>query len=314
MLGRRLLAAVILAVGFAPLFTAYAQQLSGLQWDMLERALVPNAFRAENGTAAAPTYSFRNCTGCGIYSNGSNKLNASTAGLFAFQFDDNGQVDMGGATVASGAVGTSTYSAGNAASGRTDTAAASFFIHGGKGTGTGAGGNVVSTVATPDVSTGTTQNVSRQWLSVSGSTGAVAIGITTTSGGVLPVPTESGITGTWRSTTVTNGVGGDLRMSAGPGTGNATPTSLLFNTPVPVASGTGQQTSTLRLTLNDTVGAVFTTPVTSSNNNLGWSIQTGANTACTTTCVSAAVHGWDGTTPVGPTDATADTCLCAGAS
>lgn len=50
--------------------------------------------------------------------------------------------------------------------------------------------------------------------------------------------------------------------------------------------------------------------------DLGWSVQSGANTACTTTCTSAAVVGFDaGTgTIVGPADATADDCLCAGAS
>lgn len=48
--------------------------------------------------------------------------------------------------------------------------------------------------------------------------------------------------------------------------------------------------------------------------SMGWSIVSAANQACTTTCTSAAVFGFDGTTPVGPADATADTCLCAGAN
>ncbi len=48
-----------------------------------------------------------------------------------------------------------------------------------------------------------------------------------------------------------------------------------------------------------------------------WSVQTGVNTACTMTCTSAAVFGIDsgGTgLMVGPADATAEECLCAGGS
>lgn len=58
----------------------------------------------------------------------------------------------------------------------------------------------------------------------------------------------------------------------------------------------------------------------SSTGSLGWSYVTGANTACTTTCTSAAVFGVDlaagASQPVivGPSSATADACVCAGAS
>lgn len=50
--------------------------------------------------------------------------------------------------------------------------------------------------------------------------------------------------------------------------------------------------------------------------DFGWSVQSAANTACTTTCTAPAVYGYDSGTnlPVGPSDATADVCLCAGAS
>lgn len=57
-----------------------------------------------------------------------------------------------------------------------------------------------------------------------------------------------------------------------------------------------------------------------STGSLGWSYVTGANTACTTTCTSAAVFGVDlaagASAPVivGPSAATADACVCAGAS
>lgn len=66
-----------------------------------------------------------------------------------------------------------------------------------------------------------------------------------------------------------------------------------------------------------------TTPATGKFNiagstGIGWTVKTGANTACNTTCpsTSACVHGWaaavTGSDPVSCTDATADSCLCAG--
>lgn len=61
-----------------------------------------------------------------------------------------------------------------------------------------------------------------------------------------------------------------------------------------------------------TGGVVF--PMTGS---MGWSVVAGANTACNTTCTNAAVLGFDtavSAVPVGPADATADLCLCAGAN
>ncbi len=66
-------------------------------------------------------------------------------------------------------------------------------------------------------------------------------------------------------------------------------------------------------------GAVLSveTITSSRTSDLGWSIQTGANTACNTTCTYACVHGWEttsGEVAVSCTDATADKCLCAGAS
>lgn len=55
--------------------------------------------------------------------------------------------------------------------------------------------------------------------------------------------------------------------------------------------------------------------ITNSNTgSMGWSVVAGANTACTTTCTNAAVFGYDSGTNliVGPSDATADVCVCAG--
>lgn len=83
----------------------------------------------------------------------------------------------------------------------------------------------------------------------------------------------------------------------------------------------GSATPATALTIANTKDATFTGAVTSaSTGSLGWSYVTGANTACTTTCTSAAVFGVDlaagASAPVivGPSAATADACVCAGAS
>lgn len=63
---------------------------------------------------------------------------------------------------------------------------------------------------------------------------------------------------------------------------------------------------------------VATTSITSSApGTLGWNLAAAANQACTTTCTSACVHGWDtaaGEVAVDCANATADKCLCAGAN
>lgn len=60
------------------------------------------------------------------------------------------------------------------------------------------------------------------------------------------------------------------------------------------------------------------TITSSATGSLGWSVVTAANQACTTTCTSAAMGGQDTDSApypiVGPSDATADRCFCAGAS
>lgn len=79
-------------------------------------------------------------------------------------------------------------------------------------------------------------------------------------------------------------------------------------------------------TIKDTANAVDNLKITDAGavtmagQSLGWSYVTGANTACTTTCTFAAVFGVDlaagASAPVlvGPAAATADACICAGAS
>lgn len=70
--------------------------------------------------------------------------------------------------------------------------------------------------------------------------------------------------------------------------------------------------STGAMTMVDTITSSRTT-------DLGWSVQSATNQACNTTCTSACVFGQNLTagvpgTLLACTDATADVCLCAGAS
>lgn len=69
------------------------------------------------------------------------------------------------------------------------------------------------------------------------------------------------------------------------------------------------------ITGNVTLGGTLTGTAT----GLGWTIVSGANTACNTTCGAAAcVFGFndvsDAETPVECDDATADLCVCAGSA
>lgn len=86
-------------------------------------------------------------------------------------------------------------------------------------------------------------------------------------------------------------------------------TSLQFN---------NNASSVANLTIAD-AGAITirNTIVSSATADIGWTVQTAANQACNTTCTSGCVFGED-TSVVGTfvacTDATADKCLCAGAS
>jgi hypothetical protein len=55
-----------------------------------------------------------------------------------------------------------------------------------------------------------------------------------------------------------------------------------------------------------------------TGNDMGWAVVAGANTACTTTCTSACIFGVNTAATeadiVNCADATADECLCAGAT
>jgi len=83
-----------------------------------------------------------------------------------------------------------------------------------------------------------------------------------------------------------------------------------------ITIGTGTVTSVPIVTDGGTV--TVDGSVTSDANDLGWNVVAGANTACTTTCTSACVFGVNTAATeadiVDCADATADECLCAGAS
>ena len=79
--------------------------------------------------------------------------------------------------------------------------------------------------------------------------------------------------------------------------------------------------ATNAITMAAPISTTSTILTSSRTTDAGWSVVTGANTACNTTCTSACVVGFDvGTLGVALahivacTDATADECLCAGSS
>lgn len=103
------------------------------------------------------------------------------------------------------------------------------------------------------------------------------------------------------------------RVDGVPGAGNDMPGSLIFST-TPDGSGTITQA----LKLGQDQAAVFAQTITSTRTtDIGWVPVSAANQACNTTCTFACVTGID-TLGTGGflacTDATADHCLCAGAS
>lgn len=103
-----------------------------------------------------------------------------------------------------------------------------------------------------------------------------------------------------------------LQVNGTPGASDM-PGSIVFQT-----TPDGSATLASVLTLSNAKVATFTgTVISSATADLGWSVQSAANQACNTTCTSACVVGQDsGATNifVGCATATADVCLCAGAS
>lgn len=109
-----------------------------------------------------------------------------------------------------------------------------------------------------------------------------------------------------------------ITIGGGTSAGQAA-TSVIFNTASAVNTTTGTQA--MRIT-NGNVGIGTATVsnrfvVYNAGSSIGWGVQSGANTACNTTCTNhgACVFGEDTSvigTFVACTDATADVCICAG--
>jgi hypothetical protein len=95
------------------------------------------------------------------------------------------------------------------------------------------------------------------------------------------------------------------------------PTRIVFTV---APNGTASPAEAFRIS-NDKAALFAGTVRSSATSDLGWAVVDGTdNTACNSQCTSAAVFGFNlaagATAPVivGPSDATADICLCAGAS
>lgn len=111
-------------------------------------------------------------------------------------------------------------------------------------------------------------------------------------------------------------VGGDLELSTGAGAGDVMYFYQAANAEMTIAaSDTTIPTNNLVVTAgNVSTGGTVTS---SRATDLGWSAVNAANQACNTTCTSACVFGMNTGALgdfVGCADATADTCICAGAS
>lgn len=143
-------------------------------------------------------------------------------------------------------------------------------------------------------------------------TRAASSGAATTivsNGDILGNITGFGSTGTTYATAAR------IQMTVGgaPGASNDMPGKIDFLT-----SADGSATLASALSLNADKSALFTGTVRSSATaDIGWSVVNVANQACNTTCTSACVVGIDtlGTGGfLGCAVATADSCICAGAS
>lgn len=115
------------------------------------------------------------------------------------------------------------------------------------------------------------------------------------------------------------GVGGAVNIegAAGDATADVTIATNHDDADILLRGGTTQAT---RVTIEgDTGNVVATAGITSTaTTTIGWSVVSGADTACTSTCTSACVFGVNTASLtadiVDCADATADECLCAGAS
>lgn len=122
----------------------------------------------------------------------------------------------------------------------------------------------------------------------------------------------------------TNKVGGGLNIDGGQGTGLSD--GGVINFKVSPAGTTGSSANALVTAMSISSDGTITATLPANKKlrvlgatNIGWTVATGANTACNTTCstIGSAIVGFDTGTLgvslshiVGPADATADECLC----
>jgi len=78
-------------------------------------------------------------------------------------------------------------------------------------------------------------------------------------------------------------------------------------------TNTGTFSNTGNVSIVGTVG-VSSSLTSTTTTSVGWTIQKSANQECNTTCTAGCGFGFDGSTIVNCSDATADACLCLGSS
>lgn len=167
-------------------------------------------------------------------------------------------------------------------------------------------GNADATATVTAVSGGVVTSVTRM---IAGSGYSVATGQATTGG------TGTGCTlNITAVATSTDKAGGALNLSSGISTGSAGSSVNIQAAKSGAGSGSTDVTPATVIAVTPTQTSAGVTVTATSD--IGWAVVAGANTACNTTCTSACVMGMDtgASVPLACTDATADNCLCAGAS
>lgn len=149
----------------------------------------------------------------------------------------NGRMNLGGLNVQ--VPTTAAWAGANRATGFTDGTGGAVSIFGGRGTGTGGGGQVAIGVAPQAGSTGTVQNTLQNVFLASGTNGTVVIG-NSQYHNTAAIGSSSFI-GVNRATTVTDGAGGAIIIAGGRGTGTGTGGGITFQiAPADSSSGTVQ--------------------------------------------------------------------------
>ncbi len=228
---------------------------------------------APDGSEAIPQYSFENSPTTGIFSSGADVFNITAAGTSRFALSSASLTSTvpflapNGSQAAPGFAFSGSPSAGlwanstthhllsgaqasgaNQAGGRMD-------IRTGRGTGTGAGGQLNLYVTLPRATSDSTAHTEQQLVTINGTTGSSTFGNLTLFAGAAG---STNLVGVEQSGT-TDTAGGNIQIDAGEGTGSAAASSILFRTPTVGASGTTTQTLATRMTVA-TEGITGTVP------------------------------------------------------